>query len=90
MKRRGALLCLCGIGLAGLARGVLAKTTLSSIPIKRHETAMRAAIAMATQNQAYPFGAVITNASSGAILARGVNKTFDNPLLHGEISCISV
>ena len=58
MKRRGALLCLCGIGLAGLARGVLAKTTLSSIPIKRHETAMRAAIAMAAQNQAYPFAAV--------------------------------
>lgn len=89
MKRRGALLCLCGIGLAGLARGVLAKTTLSSIPIKRHETAMRAAIAMAAQNQAYPFAAVITNASSGAILARGVNKTFENPILHGEISCMN-
>ena len=50
---------------------------------------MRAAIAMAAQNQAYPFGAVITNASSGAILARGVNKTFENPILHGEISCMN-
>ena len=89
MNRRGALICLCGIGLASLARGALAKTNLSSIPMKQHKVAMRAAIAMGVQNAAYPFGAVITNASSGVILAKGVNKTFDNPLLHGEISCIN-
>ncbi len=89
MNRRGALICLCAIGLAGLTRGAQAKTNLSSIPMKNHEVAMRAAIAMAAQNQAYPFGAVITNASSGAILARGVNKTFENPTLHGEISTIN-
>lgn len=89
MHRRHALICLCGIGLAGITRGVLAKTTLSSIPMKNHETAMRAAIAMAAQNRSYPFGAVITNINSREILARGVNKTFDNPLLHGEISCIN-
>ena len=89
MNRRGALMCLCAIGLAGLTRGAQAKTNLSSIPMKNHEVAMRAAIAMAAQNQAYPFGAVITNASSGSILARGVNKTFDNPILHGEISTIN-
>jgi tRNA(Arg) A34 adenosine deaminase TadA len=89
MNRRNALWCLCGIGLAGLTRSVLAKTTLSSIPMKQHEIAMRAAIAMAAQNQSYPFGAVITNANSGVIVARGVNKTFENPLLHGEISTIN-
>lgn len=89
MNRRGALTCLCGIGLATLIRGAFAKTTLASIPMKNHELAMRAAIAMASQNPAYPFGAVITNASSGAILARGVNKTFENPILHGEISCLN-
>jgi tRNA(Arg) A34 adenosine deaminase TadA len=89
MNRRRALICLCGIGLAGLTRGALAKTNLSSIPMKNHEIAMRAAIAMTAQNPATPFGAVITNASSGEILARGVNKTFDNPLLHGEISTIN-
>ena len=89
MNRRHALICLCGIGLAGITRGALAKTALSSISMKNHEIAMRAAIAMAAQNRAYPFGAVITNASSGVILARGVNKTFDNPLLHGEISTIN-
>ena len=89
MNRRGALICLCGIGLAGLTRGALAKTDLSSIPMRNHEVAMRAAIAMAAQNQAYPFGAVITDAKTGAILAKGVNQTFDNPLLHGEISCMN-
>ena len=89
MNRRGALICLCGIGLAGLTRGALAKIDLSSIPMKSHKFAMRAAIAMAAQNQSYPFGAVITNANTGAILAKGVNQTFDNPLLHGEISCIN-
>ena len=89
MNRRHVLICLCGIGLAGIARGALAKATLSSIPMKNHETAMRAAIAMAAQNRSYPFGAVITNANSGEILAKGVNETFDNPLLHGEISCIN-
>jgi tRNA(Arg) A34 adenosine deaminase TadA len=57
--------------------------------MKQHEIAMRAAIAMALQNPVYPFGAVITNASNGRILARGVNKAIDNPTLHGEITCIN-
>ena len=89
MNRRGALACLCGVGLAGLTRGVFAATNLSSIPMKQHETAMRAAIAMATQNPVYPFGAVITNASDGSILARGVNTTSLNPIFHGEIACMN-
>lgn len=89
MNRRDALICLCGIGLAGLSCGVTAKTTLSSIPMKQHEAAMRAAIAMGAQNASYPFGAVITNASNGSILAKGVNQTFQNPVLHGEMVCIN-
>lgn len=88
MNRRGALLCLCGIGLAGITQSALAKVNLSSIPMKQHETAMRAAITMAAQNAAYPFGAVITNAKSGEILAKGVNQTSQNPVLHGEMVCI--
>jgi tRNA(adenine34) deaminase len=89
MNRRGALACLCGIGLASLSKGLLAKTSLASIPMKQHETAMRAAIAMAMQNPVYPFGAVITNASDGSILARGVNTTSLNPIFHGEIACMN-
>ena len=89
MNRRKALACLCGIGLAGITRGISAKTNLSSIPMKQHEVAMRAAIAMGMQNTSYPFGAVITNADSGAILSKGVNKTFQNPVLHGEMVCIN-
>jgi tRNA(Arg) A34 adenosine deaminase TadA len=57
--------------------------------MKQHETAMRAAIAMAVQNASYPFGAVITNANSGVIVAKGVNQTFQNPVLHGEMVCIN-
>ena len=89
MNRRGAIACLCGIGLASITRGVFAKTTLTSIPMKQHEASMRAAIAMAMQNPVYPFGAVITNAGDGSILARGVNSTSLNPTLHGEISCMN-
>ena len=89
INRRKALICICGFGMAGLAHGVRAKPLLSSIPIKQHEAGMRAAIAMATQNPAYPFGAVITHANSGKILAQGVNQTFQNPVLHGEMVCIN-
>lgn len=88
MNRRSALICLCGIGLASITRGVTAKSTLSSIPIKQHEAGMRVAIAMGTQNPSYPFGAAITNANSGIVLAKGVNQTFKNPVLHGEMVCI--
>ncbi|WP_114690066.1 nucleoside deaminase [Polynucleobacter necessarius] len=89
MNRRGALICLCGIGLTSITRGAIAKTNLSSLPIKQNETAMRAAIAMAVQNASYPFSAVITNAKSGTILAKGVNQTSQNPVLHGEMACIN-
>ena len=89
MNRRGALICLCGIGMVSLSRGSLSKTNLLSISIKQHEVAMRAAIAMGVQNPRYPFGAVITNGNSGAILAQGVNQTSQNPVLHGEMVCIN-
>jgi tRNA(adenine34) deaminase len=89
MNRRHALICLCGIGLASLGRSAFAKTDLASIPMKQHELAMRAAIAMGKQNAAYPFGAVITNSVSGTILSKGVNQTFQNPVLHGEMACIN-
>ena len=89
ISRRGVLHCLCGLGLGALARGALASTSFSSIPMQQHEMAMRAAITMALQNPVYPFGAVITDASNGKVLARGVNAAIDNPTLHGEIACIN-
>ena len=89
INRRKALICLCGFGLTSLCHNVRAKVNLSSIPIKRHESAMQAAIAMGAQNASYPFGAVITDANSGEILAKGVNQTFRNPVLHGEMVCIN-
>ncbi|MFM0069265.1 nucleoside deaminase [Paraburkholderia aspalathi] len=46
---------------------------------------MALAIEQARRNPMYPFGAVIVNESSGKILARGVNKARENPMLHGEM-----
>jgi tRNA(Arg) A34 adenosine deaminase TadA len=89
MNRRGALTCLCGLSLGLLSQGALAKTELASVPLAQHELGMRAAIAIAAQNASYPFGAAITNSKSGKILAQGVNKTFSNPVLHGEMVCIN-
>lgn len=90
MNRRRALICLCSIGAFGMSRAAPPTSkTLDAIPLKQHELAMRAAIAMALQNPMYPFGAVITNASNGAILAKGVNTTYENPTYHGEIVCMN-
>lgn len=50
---------------------------------------MREAIKVARGNPEYPFGAVITNASTGQIVASGVNAAGRNPTLHGEIACIN-
>ena len=90
MNRRRALICLCSFGLSGIARGApITSEPLSAISLKHHELAMRAAISMAVQNPIFPFGSVITNARDGAILAKGVNKTFENPTFHGEIVCMN-
>jgi len=88
MNRRGALTCLCGLSLGLLSQGALAKTELALVPLAQHELGMRAAIAIAAQNASYPFGAAITNSKSGKILAQGVNKTFSNPVLHGEMDAL--
>jgi tRNA(adenine34) deaminase len=90
MNRRHALICLCSFGVSGISRATPPTSkALDAIPLKQHELAMRAAIAMAALNPVYPFGAVIINANNGAILAKGVNTTFNNPTFHGEIACIN-
>jgi len=54
-----------------------------------HERAMRAAIAEARGNPAYPFGAVIVRTATGEIVARGVNNGRASPILHGEIAAMN-
>lgn len=65
------------------------KPLLSAIPLKRHELAMREAIKAAAANPAYPFGAVMTNARTGQLMASGANTSGVNPTFHGEIVCMN-
>jgi len=92
MKRRNVLACLGGLALAtpvSRADVMSSKLSLTDIPLSVHEAAMREAINFARKNPAYPFGAVITRASTGQIVASGVNAAGSNPTLHGEIACIN-
>jgi tRNA(adenine34) deaminase len=62
---------------------------LSAMPPSAHEDAMRLAIAAARGNPAYPFGAVMVRAADRRVMATGVNKGAENPILHGEIAAIN-
>jgi tRNA(Arg) A34 adenosine deaminase TadA len=77
----GVLICVAG------ARP--ARAALPPISRARHEQAMRQAIEEARRNPVYPFGAVITRADTGEVVARGVNNSRENPTLHGEIACMN-
>lgn len=51
---------------------------------------MREAIALAATNAPrQPFGAVIVDPRSGAIVARGWNRVGESPLWHGEIDALN-
>jgi tRNA(adenine34) deaminase len=76
-----ALVCVAG------ARPV--RAALPPISMARHEQAMRQAIEEARRNPVYPFGAVIARAADGEVVARGVNNSRENPILHGEIACMN-
>lgn len=91
INRRKFLACLSGLlGMSLHATaGITDKFSISSIPMSAHETAMRKAIEVAKLNPAYPFGAVITHAASGRIVAIGVNTSSANPMFHGEIVCMN-
>jgi tRNA(Arg) A34 adenosine deaminase TadA len=53
-----------------------------------HAENMSHAIAMARHNPQYPFGAVIVDRNTGAILASGRNTTQINPVMHAEVDAI--
>lgn len=55
-----------------------------------HDTEiMRQAIRLARQSPDLPFGAVIVRRGTGEVLAEGVNRTGDSPILHAEIDAIT-
>jgi tRNA(Arg) A34 adenosine deaminase TadA len=68
---------------------VKASPGFDEIKPEAHERAMRLAIGVARGNPRFPFGAVIVRAADGRLLAEGVNDSWHNPVLHGEIVCIN-
>lgn len=56
---------------------------------KTDEYYMQIAIHLAKQNPKVPFGAVIVDNATGAVLAKGLNASQLNPTLHGEIAAIN-
>lgn len=87
-KRRLLLLGSLG-GLACLPVARPARGALPPISAARHEQYMRLAIEQARRNPVYPFGAVIVRPDTGDVMARGVNDSRANPILHGEIACMN-
>lgn len=87
ISKRRFLLCACGAACATAALPV--RAALPPISMARHEQAMRQAIEEARRNPVYPFGAVIVRGDTGEVMARGVNNSRENPILHGEIACMN-
>lgn len=64
-------------------------TPLVALEAMDHARNMRLAIAEGVGNAVWPFGAVIVDAASGAVVARGVNGAHLNPILHGEVVALN-
>ena len=77
----GALIC--------VAVSRPAPAQVPPISMARHEQFMRFAIDEARRNPVYPFGAVMVRPGVGEVVARGVNDSAANPILHGEIACMN-
>lgn len=56
---------------------------------KQAEDYMRQAVAMARKAPRFPFGTVIIRRTTGDIIAKGVNRSSENPIFHGEIDAIN-
>ena len=50
---------------------------------------MREAITIARKVPRFPFGTVIIRRTTGDIIAKGVNRSSENPIFHGEIDAIN-
>lgn len=70
------------------ARRLLAATP-SADELLTHEEFMRLGIDFSGGNTSSPFAAVIVDHTTGEVLARGVNGSLQNPMLHGEAVAIN-
>ena len=72
----GALIC---VAVSRPAPG-----RVPAISMARHEQFMRLAIDQARKNPVLPFGAVMVRPETGEVMARGVNRSGENPTFHGR------
>jgi tRNA(adenine34) deaminase len=72
----GALIC---VAVSRPAPG-----QVPAISMARHEQFMRLAIDQARKNPVLPFGAVMVRPETGEVMARGVNRSGENPTFHGR------
>lgn len=85
-------LAVCGDGIEGAIASHVKPEDSQSLSTEQrtfHEQFMQEAIREAYRNPVYPFGAVISNATTGEILARGVNASSAHPMFHGEVVAIN-
>jgi len=94
-SRRGFLAGL-GLGAMGGAAGLwlvqrLGTASTATLPATSldHQRYMRLAIAQAQKVPELPFGAVIVDSPTGAVLAEGHNRSKENPTFHGEMDVIN-
>jgi tRNA(adenine34) deaminase len=57
-------------------------------PNEIHRQYMGFAIELARKNPEAPFGAILVDSKTGKIMAEGINRWRENPVLHGEIDAI--
>jgi len=76
-------------GLICVAVSRPAPGQVPAISMARHEQFMRLAIDQARKNPVLPFGAVMVRPETGEVMARGVNRSGENPTFHGEIDCMN-
>lgn len=90
----GLTLGVCG-GAGGLwlaqrlAHEPSVKSEAKAMSTLDHPKYMRLAIEQAKKVPELPFGAVIVDAQSGAVLAEGHNRSKESPTFHGEIDVIN-
>jgi tRNA(Arg) A34 adenosine deaminase TadA len=56
--------------------------------ILQHENYMRQAMEAACQNLQRPFGALLLDHREGEVIATAVNRSYRNPIAHGELEVI--
>ncbi len=78
-----------GADVLGAAPAPLPSAPRTGSKPSSHEQHLRRAIALAKQVPEFPFGAVIVQRATGAIVAEGHNRSSESPTFHGEIVVIN-